>query len=278
MSRSVPHDWTSHGSSPSSSERSSNNAIDRSLHPRHVSCVRTCRAGVPPRSLLMFGGTIYEEITRPVIIPFKRYILVYIFIPLMSGYMVAQIPEYVRDPAQRYVLIVVAIVCGLFYMLVWAMKRRSVGDPRLNRYATIVLKVMFVAGFIWGLVPDSRTSPQPGDSRVGPKAAVTTERTRALVGRWQHTDGQHFVTLEYRRNGTFYGSIERDGRHYARFWGDWAMDHDDIRYSYLDSNKPGAPTGSRDTEHIIRLDDRTLVLRSIDGNERTYQLIARPSE
>ena len=31
-----------------------NNAIDRSLHPRHASCVRTCRAGVPPRSLLTF--------------------------------------------------------------------------------------------------------------------------------------------------------------------------------------------------------------------------------
>jgi hypothetical protein len=29
--------------------------MDRNLHPRHASCVRTCRAGVPIRSWLTFG-------------------------------------------------------------------------------------------------------------------------------------------------------------------------------------------------------------------------------
>jgi hypothetical protein len=38
-----------------------NNAIDRSLHPRHASCVRTCRAGVPTRSLLTFGFRVRHE-------------------------------------------------------------------------------------------------------------------------------------------------------------------------------------------------------------------------
>jgi hypothetical protein len=28
-------------------KNSANNAMDRNLHPRHASCVRTCRAGVP---------------------------------------------------------------------------------------------------------------------------------------------------------------------------------------------------------------------------------------
>jgi hypothetical protein len=36
-------------------EKSPNNGLECNCHPRHASCVRTCRAGVATRSLLTFG-------------------------------------------------------------------------------------------------------------------------------------------------------------------------------------------------------------------------------
>ncbi len=92
-------------------------------------------------------------------------------------------------------------------------------------------------------------------------------RLSLLLGTWSGTatrgDGVSITTvLEIKFGGSFSGSAEVNGQPFWTFEGTWTLIGADLTWIYGKSSRPLPAEARVDTDELIALDDKTLVLKS----------------
>lgn len=103
---------------------------------------------------------------------------------------------------------------------------------------------------------------------ASPRGASNIE---PLVGHWRYADGTNAAEYVFAADGTFRGSVERDGQLIWQYAGKWSHNGDKLSYTYTKSSQRWLPAGTRDEDLLVEVRPDFYVIQARDGSRRKYK-------
>jgi hypothetical protein len=105
--------------------------------------------------------------------------------------------------------------------------------------------------------------------------AAFLPKTARLNGSWRYSDARQSCEYEFRRDGTFRGTVELGGKTVSRFAGRWRVNGDRLMYLYTDDALGRIPPGSTDEDKLLAIAPDHFEIQTADGTHRSYRRLPR---
>ena len=99
------------------------------------------------------------------------------------------------------------------------------------------------------------------------------EREAQLVGHWRFANERFSYEYYFGDDGTFSGSVTRDGQLAWAFAGKYRIEDDAIIYEYTKSSLERIPDGTYDRDKLVELDKDHYLIEAQDGMRRKYERV-----
>lgn len=100
------------------------------------------------------------------------------------------------------------------------------------------------------------------------------EREAQLVGHWRFANERFSYDYYFGDDGTFSGSVTRDGQLAWTFAGKYKLEGDTLNYEYTKSSLERLPEGTRDHDKLVEFDKDHYLIEAQDGMRRKYERVA----
>lgn len=109
-------------------------------------------------------------------------------------------------------------------------------------------------------------------SIINSKPAPEKIRATQLVGSWRYQapDGNLITSITYDLDGTFKGNVVMVGRKNWSFSGKWNLRDNTLHYEYTASSNASIPSGTKDEDQMISIQNDRYVIRNAFGKSETY--------
>lgn len=103
----------------------------------------------------------------------------------------------------------------------------------------------------------------------------TKAKADQLVGSWRHADParKRATNISFRRDGTYVGSIEEDGKLTCSFSGKWELKDGILNYEYTAALGIPIPVGTKDQDQVIAISKDRYAIQNALGLRETYTRI-----
>ncbi len=91
-----------------------------------------------------------------------------------------------------------------------------------------------------------------------------------LVGHWRYADDRSTAEYFFNADGSFRGSVAREGRTIWTYAGEWTHTGNVLGYVYTKSSADWAPPGTKDRDMLIKIDRGSYIIQAGDGTRRKY--------
>jgi len=104
-------------------------------------------------------------------------------------------------------------------------------------------------------------------------ASLSPSAANAVVGEWNYTDSTQSCRYHFKRDGTFTGEVRLKGTLVSNFTGTWAVQNDQLLYTYLSDKLGRIPNGATDRDKLLNVQKNSFLIEAADGNRRRYSRI-----
>ena len=101
-------------------------------------------------------------------------------------------------------------------------------------------------------------------------ASVPSDGRNALVGEWRYADDVQSCHYHFKRDGSFTGEVTYQAKLVSKFTGTWAVQGDNLLYTYLGDELGRIPSGAIDCDKLLSVQKKSFLIKAADGNQRRY--------
>lgn len=91
-----------------------------------------------------------------------------------------------------------------------------------------------------------------------------------LVGHWRYADRINTAEYLFKTDGSFKGSVARDGKVVWEYAGRWSRIGGMLNYTYTKSSADWAPPGTKDQDALMKVERGYYIIEARDGSRRKY--------
>ena len=104
-------------------------------------------------------------------------------------------------------------------------------------------------------------------------AAIASPTKDQLIGHWGYGDEKLGSEHTFRADGTFTGTVIKDGNVAWRYAGKWSLVGDILNYEYTESSLERIPVGTTDRDKLIEITKDYYIIEARDGSRRKYSRV-----